>query len=404
MSNNLPLPKIALVHDWLIEIGGAERVLKALHNLFPWAPVYCLFQRVQFTKAFLPRAEIRTSRWQSFYRRLNDHKWLIPFLPLAVESLDLSTYDVVISTAQFSKGLTLKPQTLHINYCSSPTRQLWDWQNEYRQEKHQLPKLFIALFQHCQRLWDRAAATRVDHFIANSENTRQRIEKYYRRSAMVIYPPAGTPRQLTLLSSIGRSNYWLIVSRLFSHKNLDIAVKAFQKLEWPLVIIGQGPELPRLRRLAGKSSNIKFLGYQSEAIVQQYYSNCLAFVLPQEEDFGITPLEAMSYGKPVLALARGGALEYIKPGINGEWFEEPREEMLADGARRLQANLASYNQAEIKRTAAQFSSIRFREEILAFVNDCRDGADGIQRLPFAFLHPDRADASYADRRAGALSR
>ena len=375
MSSELASKKIALVHDWLLGVGGQEKVLKALAEMFPEAPIYVLLHNHRFTADFLPRAEIRTSFLQRPFEILGSHKLLIPFLPLAVESLDLSGFDVVISSAPFSKGLVLRPNVLHIHCCTSPTRQAWDWQAEYRRESSKAPKSWLALFQHGLRLWDYHAASRVDHYIAYSETIRERIQKYYHRDAIVIYPPVSVRESLSPKTYNPKpKTYFLIVSRLYRHKNVHLAVKAFSKLEWPLVVIGDGPELNRLRRLANQSADIAsssadivFLGYQPDRVVSEYYANCLAFVMPQEEDFGMTPIEAMSYGKPVLALKRGGALEYIQEGINGEFFEDPTEEMLADGARRLKENLPNYDPEVIKRTAMRFSTERFRETFKNFI-------------------------------------
>jgi glycosyltransferase involved in cell wall biosynthesis len=363
--NNL---RIALVHDWLLNIGGAERVLKTLHEIFPPAPVYTLFYDKKFTDKFIPDADIRPSFLQKTYRAMGTHKLLLPLLPTAIESLDLSEYDLVISSSvSFSKGLILKPKTRHICYCYSPMRQVWDWHAEYKKEPHVVPKLATALMQHFFRIWDRLASTRVDEFVAISENVRQRISKYYGRDSTVIYPPVELDNQFTKRYTLNAKRFFLIVSRLFKHKNIDIAVEAFNKLEWPLVVIGDGPELNRLKKQAG--SNIKFLGYQSDDTVRDYYVECLAFILPQEEDFGITPIEAMSYGKPVLALKRGGALEYMQEGINGEFFEDPTEEVLADGARRLKEGIEAgkYNPEIIKKTTERFSAERFKEEIINLV-------------------------------------
>ncbi len=387
------------MHDWLLSVGGAEKVLRALHEMFPTAPVYVLLHNKKFTRRFLPGAEIRSSFLQKAYQILHSHWLLMPFLPLAVESLDLSKFELVISSSAFAKGLILKPQTAHINYCCSPIRQVWDWSAEYGREPHRLNRGWVMLFQHFLRIWDRHASTRVDQFIVISENVRRRVKKYYQREAAVIYPPVDAPVDaVEVYNGVYASRhdrikthtpYFLIVSRLYRHKNVHLAVKAFSKLEWPLVVIGDGPELNRLRRLANRSADIAshsnadiassprgiadiashsnadivFLGYQPDEVVRQYYADCLAFVMPQEEDFGLTPIEAMSYGKPVLALKRGGALEYIKEGINGEFFEDPTEEMLADGARRLKENLASYDPETIKKTAERFSKERFKNEM-----------------------------------------
>ena len=375
MSSSINNLRIALVHDWLLNIGGAERVLKTLHEIFPSAPVYTLFYDKKFTDKFILDADIRPSFLQKTYRVTGTHKLLLPFLPTAIESMDLSEYDFVISSSvSFAKGLILKPKTRHICYCYSPMRQVWDWHAEYKKEPHAVPRLATALMQHFFRIWDRLASTRVDEFVAISENVRQRIKKYYGRDSTVIYPPVNqlpvASCQLSVKSTenckLKTENFFLIVSRLFKHKNVDIAVGAFNKLEWPLIVIGDGPEFGRLKKRAG--SNIKFLGHQPDDAVRGYYAKCLAFIMPQEEDFGITPIEAMSYGKPVLALKRGGALEYMQEGINGEFFEDPTEEVLADGARRLKEGIGAgkYDPEIIKKTTERFSAERFKREIRDF--------------------------------------
>jgi glycosyltransferase involved in cell wall biosynthesis len=371
LSDELKSKKIALVHDWLIEIGGAEKVLKAIHDIFPNAKIFVLFHDRRFTAKFLPNVKIVSSKFQRIYEKILGKKIIVPFLPLAVESLDLSGYDLVISTGSFVKGLILHPETIHVSYCHSPTRQFWDWQNEYRIENHKLPKKLISCFQHFFRIWDRSASNRVDHFIANSENVKKRIKKYYQRNSAVIYPPVEMTNRFNLNKNIFHnkivtSRYFLIVSRLFGHKNIDIAISAFNRLNWPLIIIGDGPDKKRLEKIANK--NVFLLGYQTMNNLHNYFENCSAFILPQEEDFGIAPIEALSYGKPVLALKRGGALEYIQEGINGEFFEEPREEMLADGARRIFQNLNQYDSKVIKKTAKRFSQERFNNEIIKFLD------------------------------------
>jgi len=373
MSTFVKNLRIAFVHDWILGVAGDIRVLKEFHEIFPEAPIYVLFYDKKFTDEFLPGTDIKPSCLQKKYEILGSHKLLMPLLPTAVESLDLSDFDLVISTAPFAKGLILKPRTIHINYCSSPTRQFWDWHAEYKKESRMAPKSWLAVFQHFMRIWDRHASARVDYFIANSKNTARRIKKYYGKDSTVIYPPVDTNLAQSVLfdsftSSMQTKQYFLIVSRLYKHKNVDLAVKAFSKLGWPLIVIGDGPELHRLKKLANGNADIIFLGFQPDNIVKKYYENCLAFIMPQEEDFGMTPIEAMSYGKPVLALKRGGALEYLKEGINGEFFEDPAEEMIADGARRLKENLSKYNPEEIKKTTEQFSIERFSNQIKIFVN------------------------------------
>lgn len=359
--------RIALVHDWLLNIGGAEKVLKTLHEIFPDAPIYTLFYNNEFTDFFLPDAEITPTFLQKLLKIFRSHKLLLPLMPIAAESINLSNFDLVISSSvAFSKGLILKPRTKHICYCYSPMRQIWDWHAEYKRETHKAPKIITNLFQHFLRIWDRNASTRVDHFIAISKNVQERIKKYYQRESEIIYPPVARPI-LNTKYKLPAKNYFLIVSRLFRHKNIEIAVKAFNKLGIPLVIIGTGPEFKKLKKLAGK--NVIMLGQQPDEILPVYYQNCSAFIMPQEEDFGMTPIEAMGYGKPVLALRRGGALEYIQEGINGEFFEDPIEEVLADGVRRIKENLPRYNAAEIKKTAERFSKEKFAVEIISFIGD-----------------------------------
>lgn len=359
--------KIALVHDWILGLGGAERVLKVFHEMWPEAPIYTFFYNPQFTKNFLPGAEIRPSAWQKYFNFL-PHKFFTPFLPLAAESWDLSEFDLVISSSvAFSKGLILRPKTKHLCYCYSPTRFLWDWRLEYKEHvsRSRNQGWIISLLQHFLRIGDRQASARVDQFVAISQNVQSRIKKYYRREATVIYPP------LTLDESLPKNhychlpltNYFLMVSRLFPHKNIDIAIEAFNKLEWPLLIVGDGPEYHRLKSKIEHRKLIKMERRVNDSQLALYYLHAKAFILPQEEDFGLTPLEAMSFGKPVLALRRGGALEYIQEGVNGEWFDDPHPAVLADGVRRLAENFSRYDPLVIKKNAERFSRERFEREI-----------------------------------------
>ncbi|MFH1769587.1 MAG: glycosyltransferase [Parcubacteria group bacterium] len=358
----LPNTKIALVHDWLLGMGGADRVLKALHKIFPQAPIYTLFFNPCFTRDFLPEADIRATHLQKNFRPGKKPSRMLPYLPSAIESLDFSEYDLVISSSTaYSKGLILKPKTMHISYCYSPTRQVWDRFAEGIQERSALMKIFTALSQHILRLWDSKAATRVDHFIAISKNVQKRIKKYYHRDSRMVYPPVDIASRAAPEHKV----FYLIVSRLYKHKNVDIAVKAFNKLGWPLVIIGDGPEYRKLKSLA--EPNVTLMGYQDDKVVAEHYRNCIAFIMPQEEDFGLTPIEAMSYGKPVVALKAGGAVEYIDEGINGIFFEDPTEASLANGVRILKESLDKFNPEIIRKTALPFGPERFEKEIRQFV-------------------------------------
>ena len=355
--------KIALVHDWLNNLGGAERVLIELHKIFPKAPVYALFYNKKFIREFLPETEIRTSSLQKIPFITKLYKYLFFLMPSAIESFDLSDFNIVISSSViFSKGLVLKPKTRHICYCYSPTRFLWDRHAEY--ENQTFP---ATLSRHLLRIWDRQAADRVGEFVAISKHVQSRIKKYYCRNSKIIYPPILLPTsQVGNDKSVDNSGYYLIVSRLFPHKNIDIAIDAFNKLGYELIIVGDGPAKNDLKKMAGK--NIKILGYKKDDEVRDYYRNCKAFIMPQEEDFGLTPLEAMSFGKPVLALRKGGALETMVEGMTGEFFDDPIPEALADGVRRLNENYTHYSHLVIQKWAKKFSRDRFREEMLKLVS------------------------------------
>lgn len=359
--------RIALVHDWLNNLGGAERVLIELHRIFPKAPVYALFYNKKFVREFLPEAEIRTSSLQKIPFITKLYKYLFFLMPMAVESFDLSDFDVVISSSViFSKGLVLKPKTRHICYCYSPTRFLWDRHAEYENRGY-----LATLSRHLLRIWDRQASDRVDDFVAISKHVQSRIKKYYNKESQLIYPPITLPTsQVGNAKSVDNLGYYLIVSRLFPHKNIDIAIDAFNKLGYKLIIIGDGPVKKDLKKMAGK--NVKLVGYKSDKQVADYYRNCKAFIMPQEEDFGLTPLEAMSFGKPVLALRKGGALETVVENMTGEFFDDPIPEALADGVRRLNENYPNYSPLVIQKWAEKFSRDRFRQEMLKLVDTTCD--------------------------------
>jgi len=346
--------KIALIHDYLISYGGAEKVFKALADIFPEAEIYTLFYDPKIKKQFFPDRIVHTSFLQKFplFLRKN-YRWLLPFLPIAAETLDFREFDVVISaTHSWVKGIITRPKTTHICYCFSPTRYLWD----------KARKNFLL---HYFRVWDRQASERVDHFIAVSKTVQQRISKYYKRDSVVIYPPVEISRPEADQPWAGKQEFYLIVSQLRKYKRIDLAVDAFNKLGLELVIIGVGPERKTLELKAKK--NIKFLGWKTDEVLAEFYKNCTAFIFPSEDDFGIAPVEAMSYGKPILAFRKGGATETIIEGKTGEFFDYQNAAVLADGMRRLRGNLKNYDPIFIQNHAQKFSKERFEKEILNFV-------------------------------------
>lgn len=364
--------KLALVHDWLNNLGGAERVLIELHNIFPDAPIYTLFSNKKFVSQYLLNANVITSSLQKVPFINKSYKYYSMLMPSMVESFDMSDYDTVISSSViFSKGLVLSLKTRHICYCYSPTRFLWDRHSEYENKSWQ-----SVLARHLLRIWDHQAAARVDEFVAISEHVKDRIRKYYQRETRVIYPPLTLKPEINTKFNLSDqeildTEYYLIVSRLYPHKNLNIAIKAFNKLNLPLIIIGGGPEYKNLKSQILNLKNIKMPGFVSDEELPHYYQNCKAFIMPQEEDFGLTPVEAMSYGKPVLALRKGGALETVVEGVTGEFFDDPIPEGLADGIRRLNENYSKYDSETIKIHSKKFSRDIFRQKVLELVYNQR---------------------------------
>lgn len=366
------------MHDYLLRYGGAERVLFEMASIFKDAPIYTLLYNKKKMKKWFRPERVRVSFLQKIPKVFkNQHRYFLPFLPIAIETLDLREFDLVISSSSaFAKGVVTRTNTFHICYCHNPSRFLWDSQDEYLRKNRVtgLKKMIARIFFHCLRLWDKSSSLRVDEFLANSKSTAARIWKYYRAKAKVIYPPMSLPHFISFSEEASREaakNYFLIVSQLSAYKNIDVAVEAFNKLELPLVIIGEGPERNYLQKIA--KDNIKILGWRSDKILARYYQNCFALVFPAEEDFGLAPVEAMNFGKPVLALRRGGATETVIEGVTGEFFDDSLPEILADGVRRLKDNYKNYSPLLIKKYAEKFNRQRFRRELLDFVKkSCYD--------------------------------
>lgn len=356
--------KVALVHDYLNQMGGAERVVLALHELFPDAPLYTSIYDPQRVDPAFQKMDIRTSFMQKFPFVMKHHQPFLPFYPFAMENLDLRGYDLVLSSSSaFGKGVIVRPETLHICYCHTPMRWCWSYKEYVEREqmgrvaRNMLPFLITWL-----RVWDQTTAMRVDHFIANSPVVADRIQKYYRRESIVIPPPVEADRFLFDPATLP-GDYFLALSRFAPYKRLDLAIQACNKLSLPLVVIGGGRDEKRLKAMAGPT--IRFLGRLPDAEVLQYIAHCRAFLFPGEEDFGITPLEAQASGRPVIAYGAGGALASVVDGITGTFFYEQTVESLT-------AVLASfderrYNSRAIRDHALDFDKPRFQRRILQFV-------------------------------------
>ncbi len=355
--------KIAIVHDYLTQYGGAERVLKMFTEIFPYAPIYTLVYDEKATFGIFKNKIIRTSFLQKVPMAKAYYRAFAFLMPFAIEQFDLSKYDVVLSdSASFAKGIITKPTTKHICYCHTPMRFAWDDSQKYIEEFYfpRFVKKLINIPMNYIRLWDKLAADRVDAYIANSKFVANRIKKYYNKKAEVIYPPVKTS---FFESGKVSKDYFLIVGRFLPYKRFDIAVQAFNELNLPLIIIGDGPEKNKLMKMA--NGNIKFLGNLGDIEVRKYYSECRAFIFPQEEDFGITAGEAMASGKPVIAYRGGGALETIEENKTGIFFDEQNAKSLREAVERF--HHCQFDAGYIRNYSLKFSEERFKSEILQFI-------------------------------------
>ncbi len=375
--------KVALVHDYLNQMGGAERVVIALHEIFPDAPIYTSIYDPERVDPVFRQMDIRTTFMQKLPLVTKHHQPYLPFYPFAMESLDLRGYDLVLSSSSaFGKGVITKPETMHICYCHTPMRWCWNYREYVEREqlggmaRRVLPFLITGL-----RVWDQTSAMRVDHFIANSPVVAERIAKYYRREAVVIPPPVEAQR-FPFDPTTQPEDYFLIVSRLIPYKRIDLAIEACNRLQLPLVIIGSGRDEARLRRLAGPT--IRFTGRLSDEEVLHYYTHCRAFLFPGEEDFGITPLEAQAAGRPVIAYGAGGALASVVEGVTGLFFREQTAESLA-------ATLTAFDERQfdpetIRNHALEFDLPRFHRRVLQFIEaKMSDRKAGSLRTPTSDL-------------------
>jgi len=378
---DLRIMKVALIHDHLAQDGGAEKVLKALSEIFPEAPIYTLLYEDKVIDNYFRGRRIESSIIQRLPGGVRHYKWYMPFMPMAVEFFDLSAFDVVISdVSAFAKGVITRPETLHICYCHTPTRYLWSDTHSYINElKHnKYFKKVISLVLNYVRIWDRLAADRVDKYIANSRLIARRIEKYYRRDSEVIYPPVDTDA-FAIAETVG--DYFLVGGRLVPYKRIDIVIQAFNQLRIKnyelrigdkpirpkLKIYGDGIDRKRLETLAAGNPAIEFLGRVSDEERNRLYSRCLAFINPQEEDFGITPVEAMASGRPVIVYKKGGVLETVAEGETGEFFLEQTPAAAAAAVMRFDP--AKFDPAKIRKHAEKFSTEKFKEEISRFVDE-----------------------------------
>lgn len=355
-------PKVALVHDWLDSRGGAERVLKCFHEIWPEAPIYTLVYDPERAPDWVRECDVRTTYIQDWPGGVKYRKLLLTKMPRAWESLDLTEFDLVVSDCSgCCKGVLTRPDALHICYCHSPIRYVWDQYYDYLAGASALKRAFMPGMIHKVRMWDFQAAQRVDYFIANSDYVGKRIKKFYRRNSVTIHPGVDIPYSDV---SETRDDYYLVVSRFVHYKRVDLAIEACNKLGKRLVVIGSGgEEEQRLRELAGPT--VEFRGRVSDAEMQEAYAHAKAFLFPGIEDFGLTPVEAQANGCPVLAYGEGGALETVVDGQTGLFFHEQSAESLAECMNRFEA-MGGLSAATCRDHALGFSNEVFKREIKAF--------------------------------------
>jgi glycosyltransferase involved in cell wall biosynthesis len=354
--------KVALIYDRVNKIGGAERVLETLHEIFPDAPLYTAVYNRE-TAPWAKKFKVVPSFLQKFPLAKSRHEAFPYLMPIAFESFNFDEYDVVISVAsEAAKGIITKPKTLHLCYCLTPTRYLWSGYEDYFRSS--VFKFLSYPAVAYLRYWDKIAAQRPDVNLATCENVKRRIKKYYGRESEVIYPPIDTKKFQPRRSPLDANPYFLLVSRLdFGYKKVDLAIEAFNQLELPLKIIGTGTQMRNLKRKAKK--NIEFLGQLTDEQLLGYYQGCQALVFPQEEDFGLVPLEVQACGRPVIAYQGGGALETVIPNKTGEFFSPQTVGSLVSKLQSFKA--AEYKPEDCRQQAEKFGKEIFKKKFKEFV-------------------------------------
>ena len=353
--------KLALVYDRVNKWGGAERVLECLHQIWSDAPLYTAIYHPH-TAPWAKDFDVRPSFVNQLPWASTNHEWYFWLMPLAFETLDLSAYEIVLSVcSDFTKGVITKPNQLHLSYIFSPTRYLWLKPQEYRHWSRGLLKpLLPPVLSHLRR-WDYLAAQRPDQILTISQTVKNQIKKYYHRDSEVIYPPVNTDffKPINTDQQPNPDDYYLIVSRLVPHKNLQLAIKVFNQLKLPLKIVGTGRQEPSLRQLAGP--NIEFLGKLTDLELLSYYQNCRALIFPGEESFGLTLVEAQAVGKPVIAWRQGGATEIIIDHTTGLFFNQPTVKDFQSAVNQF--TKLHFNWRSCRQNALKFSQDKFNHHM-----------------------------------------
>lgn len=367
--------RVAIVHYWLTGMRGGEKVVEALCRIFPQADIYTHVVRPEVLSKTITSHPIYTTFIQKLPGSVRHYQKYLPLMPIALEQLDLRDYDLVISSESGpAKGVIARADTLHICYCHSPMRYLWDFYQDYLESAGTATRLLMRPLFHRLRLWDYASAQRIDYVIANSHTVAHRVKRWWGKDATVIHPPVDTsrfsnPNMASLRNVPGHpepGGYYLCLSELVSYKRVDLAVKACTHTERRLIIAGDGPERSRLESIAGPT--VSFVGRVDNEILPALYAGCKAFLFPGEEDFGITPLEAMATGRPVIAYGRGGVLDSVVDGETGIFFERQTADSLIDALNAYETSTEqTWGRDRLKRQAEGFSEEHFRKSMIQFI-------------------------------------
>jgi glycosyltransferase involved in cell wall biosynthesis len=364
---NLDKKKIAIVHYWWISNRGGEAVVKSFINLFPNADLYvhvCDEDKVKkelgsnfkgkIYKTFISKLPLASKHYQKY----------LPLMPFALESIDLTEYDLIISSeAGPAKGIISRPDSIHVCYCHSPMRYIWDMEHQYTRDMGRLKRYIFKFFSHYLRVWDVTSAARVDYFIANSSFIKKRIKKFYDKDSKIIFPPVSSKK---FEHNKEREDFYLCLGQLVSYKRIDLAVKAFNDLGLKLIIIGEGEQFKYLNSI--KNNNIELLGRQEFNVVRKHLETCKALIFPGTEDFGIVPVEAAASGAPVIAFKRGGALDTIIENKTGVFFDEQSKDALISAVRKFEENTTNFDSESISEHAKKFDESIFRENIKNYLS------------------------------------
>ncbi|MBN8943286.1 MAG: glycosyltransferase [Rhizobiales bacterium] len=361
--------KVAIVHYWLVGMRGGEKVVESLCRMYPDADVFTHVHVPEAISETINRHRVKTSFINRLPRAGRYYQRYLPLMPLALEQLDLRGYDLIISSESGpAKGIIPPPGSIHICYCHSPMRYIWNMFHDYRNRSGVLTRTLMPLVAHYIRNWDAVSANRVDHYIANSATVAARVQRYYRRDAEVIHPPVDVDA-FDVLPDEQIGDFYLMAGELVGYKRPDLAVEAFNRTGRKLVVIGGGEMLGELRKLA--KPNVQILGSQPFSVLKDHYSRCRALIFPGEEDFGIVPVEAMASGRPVIAYGRGGATETVVDGVTGVFFDRQTVEAIIDAEQRLGAG--QFDPAAIAAHARRFSAEIFETRMAKHIAALRNG-------------------------------